>query len=91
MNQKEVKKMLRAFECDCGEVIIKDKPQSKALCPKCRHYVKIYVDFEDREEYLNFKEILEDLYELKNLSLQEQKPYCYMGMFLFFDFHANSK
>ena len=67
MNQKEVKEMLRAFECDCGEVIIKDKPQSKALCPKCRHYVKTYVDFEDREEYLDFKEILEDLQDLKDI------------------------
>ena len=67
MNQKEVKEMLRAFECDCGEVIIKDKPQSKALCPKCRHYVKTYVDFKDREEYLDFKEILEDLQDLKDI------------------------
>jgi len=73
MNQKEVKKMLRAFECDCGEVIIKDKPQSKALCPKCRHYVKTYVDFEDREEYLDFKEMLEDLQDLKDIEVFEKE------------------
>lgn len=59
--------MLRIFTCECGESIIKDKPQSKALCPKCRHYVKTYVDFEDREEYLDFKEILEDLQDLKDI------------------------
>ena len=72
MNQGEMK-MLRMFECSCGEVIIKDKPQSKALCSKCRHYVKTYVDFEDREEYLDFKEILEDLQDLKDIEAFEKE------------------
>ena len=64
MNQGEMK-MLRMFECSCGEVIIRDKPQQKALCPNCRHYVKTYADFKDEEEYTKFQQLESDLIELQ--------------------------
>lgn len=58
-------KMIRVFKCSCGEVIIRDKPQQKALCPKCRHYVKTYIDFKDMEEYTAFEQLESDLIELQ--------------------------
>lgn len=64
MNQGEMK-MIRVFKCSCGEVIIRDKPQQKALCPKCRHYVKTYIDFKDMEEYTAFEQLESDLIELQ--------------------------
>lgn len=57
--------MIRVFKCSCGEVIIRDKPQQKALCPKCRHYVKTYIDFKDMEEYTAFEQLELDLIELQ--------------------------
>lgn len=59
-------KMIRVFECECcGESIIRDKPQQKALCPNCRHYVKTYADFKDEEEYTKFQQLESDLIELQ--------------------------